>query len=129
MEVFMLQEDPRAQTASAVDVLSKAALRAATRLHINQREFADIVGISPAAASRAFKEGRLPNSDKAIELTTLFVRVFRSLDAIVGGEEEVAAAWLRNPNNALGKPPLEAMKTIPGLVATLAYLDARRALV
>ena len=57
------------------------------------------------------------------------MRVFRSLDAIVGGEEAVAATWLRQANSALGGKPIDSLKTVTGLTATLAYLDARRALV
>jgi hypothetical protein len=36
---------------------------------------------------------------------------------------------MRNHNTALGGEPLALMKTVPGLVDCLAYLDARRALV
>ena len=110
-------------------VLTKAALRAATRLGVSQRELGAIIGVSPAAVSRATHDGRLPDAPKVIELATLFVRVFRSLDAIVGGDEATARAWLRNPNTVLGGAPLDAMKTVAGLLGTLAYLDSRRALV
>ena len=110
-------------------LLAKAATRAAERLGIRQRELGEIIGISPAAVSRAAHGGSLPEDGKAIELATLFVRTFRSLDAIVGGDETAAAAWMRNPNTALGGEPLALMKTVPGLVDCLAYLDARRALV
>jgi hypothetical protein len=79
--------------------------------------------------SRAAHGGRLPEGATTLELATLFVRVFRSLDAIVGGEDAVAAKWLRSPNDALGAPPIERIKTVQGLVGVLAYLDARRAIV
>ncbi len=112
-----------------VDVLSKAAVRAAGHLGVRQNELAEILGVSPAAVSRAVHGGRLPDGAKTLELATLFVRVFRSLDAIVGGEDAVAAKWLRSPNDALGAPPIERIKTVQGLVGVLAYLDARRAIV
>jgi transcriptional regulator with XRE-family HTH domain len=114
---------------AAIDVLTKAALRAAARLRISQRELGEIIGVSPAAVSRAVHDGRLPEAAKTLELATLFVRLFRSLDSIVGGDEAAAQAWLRQPNTALGMPPLQAIKTVAGLVGTLAYLDSRRALV
>jgi transcriptional regulator with XRE-family HTH domain len=117
-----------AAAVAPADVLSKAAIRAADRLRLTQGELGTIIGVSAAAVSRAVNGGRLPDTPKTMELATLFIRVYRSLDAIVGGEDAVAGAWLRNPNSALGVNPLEAMKTIPGLIATLAYLDARRAL-
>ena len=112
-----------------IGVLTKAALRAAARLGVSQRELGAIIGVSPAAVSRASHDGSLPEAPKVVELAILFVRVFRSLDAIVGGDEATARAWMRNPNTALGGAPLEAMKTVTGLIGTLAYLDARRALV
>ena len=120
---------PSGHALAAVDVLTKAALRAAARLAITQRELGEIIGVSPAAVSRAAHDGRLPESAKTLELATLFVRVFRALDAIVGGDEAAARAWLRHPNSVLGCPPLDAMKTITGLTGTRAYLDSQRALV
>ena len=125
----MPTRDVPERSIAPVDVLSKAALRAAARLGITQRELGEIIGVSPAAVSRAAHDGRLPEAAKTLELATLFVRVFRALDAIVGGDEAAARAWLRNSNLALGRPPLDAMKTITGLTGTLAYLDSRRALV
>lgn len=110
-------------------VLTKAALRAAARLKLNQVDLAQILGVSPSVISRLATGGDLPGSGKSRELAALFVRVFRSLDAIVGGDEAVAAKWLRAFNTALGQEPLAAMKTIPGLIATLTYLDSRRAVV
>jgi hypothetical protein len=109
-------------------LLAKAASRAADQLEIRQHELAAILGISPAAVSRAAGGGRLPPG-KAVELAALFVRSFRSLDAIVGGDRAVAAAWMRNANVALGGVPVDLMKTVPGLIDCLTYLDARRALV
>lgn len=109
-------------------LLAKAATRAAAALNIRQRDLAEILGVSPAAISRAANGGQLPDG-KTLELATLFVRAFRSLDAIVGGDQSLAAAWLKNENTALNGTPLELMKTVPGLVDCLAYLDARRALV
>ncbi|NBC31757.1 MAG: DUF2384 domain-containing protein [Alphaproteobacteria bacterium] len=125
----MTVQDAASELRTPLDVLSKAALRAKARLGLSQRELGAILGASPAAVSRAARTGRLPADGKTVELAVLFVRVFRALDAIVGGDEETARAWLRNPNSALGTTPLEAMKTITGLVGTLAYLDSRRALV
>ena len=110
-------------------MLSKAVVRAAARLGVRQGELATVIGVSPAVVSRVANGAQLPETGKTLELATLFIRVFRSLDAIVGGEEKVAAAWLREANTALGARPLDVLKTVAGLTSTLAYLDARRALV
>jgi hypothetical protein len=66
---------------------------------------------------------------KELEMALLFVRLYRSLDAIVGGDDAVAGAWLRNPNVALNGKPVELIQTLPGLMNVIYYLDARRAIV
>ena len=111
-------------------VVTKAALRAAERLGINARELAGIVGLSEAGVSRLRKGTlTLDTGTKAYELAVLFIRLFRSLDAITGGDEAVARAWLRNDNAVLRRKPAEAITSVTGLVGVIDYLDARRALV
>ncbi|MFZ2100739.1 MAG: MbcA/ParS/Xre antitoxin family protein [Oricola sp.] len=111
-------------------VVTKAMLRAAERLGVNARELAGIIGLSEAGVSRLRKGAlTLEPKTKAYELAVLFIRLFRSLDAITGGDETVARAWLRNDNAALQEKPAEAIGTVVGLVGVIDYLDARRALV
>jgi hypothetical protein len=109
-------------------VVAKAALRAAAQLKIPNRLLARIIGVSEASVSRA-AQGAFSLDGKPMELALLFIRVFRSLDAIVGGDATVAAKWLRSDNIALGAKPLDLIQRLPGLIDVLAYLDARRALV
>lgn len=111
-------------------VVTRAVLRAAERLGVTARILATIIGVSEATVSR-MKRGEfgLEPGTKPFELAVLFVRLFRSLDAIAGGDENVAASWLANPNSALEARPVEKLQTISGLVDVIAYLDARRALV
>ena len=71
----------------------------------------------------------LKPGDKAFELALLFLRLFRSLDALAGGDEQTARAWLRNDNLALGGVPAALIESLPGMVNVVGYLDARRALV
>jgi Protein of unknown function (DUF2384) len=111
-------------------VLTKAALRAAERLHIPASQLASIIGVSEAGISRMRNEKlALEPGSKPFELALLFVRLFRALDAIVGGDDKGASAWLKNRNLALGGAPLAKISTISGLVDVLAYLDARRSLI
>lgn len=119
-----------APEAAASAVITKATLRAADMLGVTARTLAAVIGVSEATISRMRRqEFVLEAGTKPFELALLFVRLFRSLDAIVGGEEPVARAWLKNDNAALGAAPLEKIATITGLVDVIAYLDARRALV
>jgi uncharacterized protein (DUF2384 family) len=111
-------------------VLGKAVMRAAERLDVAARTLAAVLGVSEATVSR-MKRGdyRLDPSSKPFELGVLFVRLFRSLDAITGGDEAVARQWLANPNTALHGRPIEKIRSVTGLVDVIAYLDARRAVI
>ncbi len=70
----------------------------------------------------------LQRGQKSFKLAILFARFDRSLDAIVGGDQEVARAWLKSPNTALDTEPLTLIRTVSGLM-NAHYLNARRAIV
>ena len=109
-------------------VLSKAVLRAAEQLGINARTLATVIGLSEATLSRAKRgEFALQPGTKPFELAVLFIRMFRSLDAIVGGDTMSARSWMNNTNAVLDGRPIEKIRTIAGLMDVIAYLDARRA--
>ena len=109
-------------------VLTKAALRAAERLGLSARQFGRVVGLSDATVSRLRRgEAALEEGTKPFELAALLVRAFRSLDAITGGDEAVARAWMTAQNSALAGVPAERILSVQGLVDVAAYLDARRA--
>jgi hypothetical protein len=107
--------------------LTKAVVRAATLLGLSQGATADVLGVSRATASRLFGGGYQlsPARRKEWELGLLFVRLFRSLDAIVG-HGAAARAWLDGPNLALGARPKELIVTAEGLVRVVHYLDSVR---
>jgi hypothetical protein len=108
--------------------VTKALLRAADRLGLSNKVIGAVVGLSEATISR-MGSGAYTLDNKPFELAVLFVRLYRALDAITGGDDDVARAWLRNDNTALGAAPLTLVQSIPGLLNVIAYLDARRALV
>ncbi|MBV9343523.1 MAG: DUF2384 domain-containing protein [Gammaproteobacteria bacterium] len=109
-------------------VLSRATVRAARFLGIAQHELAAVIGVSGPTLSRlANGQKQLESGSKPWQLAALFVRLFRSLDAIVGSDDEAARAWLRSENHALGGVPLELIRDPGGLVRTVDYLDAARA--
>lgn len=111
-------------------VLTKATLRAASRLGLTNKILAAVIGVSEATVSRMAGGGyTLQPGQKSFELATMFVRLYRSLDAIVGGDDAVAGSWLKNRNTALQAEPLSLIQTVHGLMNVIQYLDARRALV
>jgi len=122
---------PRANPVSDEAVLlTKAVLRAADRLAIKNAALAKILGLSGPTVSR-MRNGkyRLERGQKPFELAALLVRLYRSLDGIVGGDDHVAADWLTNKNTALDGVPLELIQSVSGLANVIHYLDARRAIV
>jgi len=108
-------------------VLSKATVRAARLLELTQRDVSAALGVSVATASRLFsgKYVLSPERAKEWELARLFVRMFRSLDAL-WGHEETARQWLASNNLALAARPKDLLHTVEGLVRVVAYLDAAR---
>jgi uncharacterized protein (DUF2384 family) len=108
-------------------VLSKAVVRAAALLCLSQRELAGILGVSEATASRlcADRYRLSPQRPKEWELARLFVRLFRSLDAL-WGHDDVARTWLASDNLALAACPRDLLASVEGLVRVVSYLDAAR---
>ncbi|HUC51811.1 MAG TPA: MbcA/ParS/Xre antitoxin family protein [Xanthobacteraceae bacterium] len=122
-------------TASALDrasvesvALTKATLRAAGKLGLKNRTLATVIGVSEPTVSR-MSRGRyfLQPDEKPFELSALFVRLYRSLDAITGGDEKVARSWINNENTALGDTPINLVQKVSGLIHVIQYLDSRRA--
>lgn len=113
--------------ADAPRVLSKAVLRAAEILGLTQKELARTLGTSPASLSRLAQGRRTLDMDsKQGELGLLLVRVFRSADALLGGNDADLRAWFHAPNLHLRGVPAERVQTVEGLVELAAYLDALR---
>jgi len=109
-------------------VLARALVRAAGLLGLRQSEVAEVLGSSGASISRTFA-GQRPVAPESAEgrHALLFLRVFRSLDTLVGGDAEKARSWLSAENRHLGgHPPLALIRTTPGLVRVADYLDAMR---
>ena len=127
----MMRTHPRPDSATSDSaVVAKAAIRAADRLGITNKVLARIIGVSEASVSRMRKgEFPLEATQKPFELAVLFIRLYRSLDAVVGGDDAVAKSWLANGNTALSATPLDLIQTVSGLANVIQYLDARRAVV
>lgn len=126
----MLLDKKAAIALKEPSVLTSATVRAAERLQIKNAALARILGVSDSTVSRMRNKALfLERGDKPFELAILFVRLYRSLDSIMAGDDAVAADWLRNKNTALNGVPLELIQSVSGLVDVIAYLDARRAIV
>jgi hypothetical protein len=107
-------------------VLATALLAAAERLGLRGRELAAVIGTSEATISRLRFSRRLDPKSKEGELALLLLRAYRSLDALVGGDDDKARLWLRAENDHLDGVPAERSRTVEGLVDVGQYLDAMR---
>ena len=116
-----LQPDP-------AKVLTQATLRAAAQLSLGGSDLAKVIGTSPSTISRLSSGLKLidPNSKEG-EMALLLVRLYRSLDAMVGNDSQLRLDWMRAHNRALNAIPRDFIQSAQGLVTTVNYLDGMRA--
>ena len=108
-------------------VLTKAVNNLVKFYSLTGKDLSKIIGISESSASRLSQGTKLISPyTKEGELALLLLRVYRSLNAMVGNNHEKAKLWLNSDNKYFRNKPMEEMKTIPGLVSVLNYLDAMR---
>jgi transcriptional regulator with XRE-family HTH domain len=122
---------PRPAAAARPDpaaVLTKALLRAGGLLGLSSAALARVLGVSEASISRLVAGTRsIDPASKEGELALLLVRVYRSLDALVGADAEQRNAWMKGQNRALNGYPVQLIERVEGLAGVVAYLDAMRA--
>jgi hypothetical protein len=107
-------------------VLAKATLAAAEQLRLRNKQLSAVIGSSEASVSRLRSGRGLDPASKEGELALLFRRLYRSLDALVGGDDARARDWLHAENDHLRGVPAERIHTVEGLVDVVQYLDAMR---
>ncbi len=110
-------------------VLTQAVAETARRLKLKTTELTAIIGVSQPTASRLLNgKFELAEGGKSWELGAHLVRLYRSLSSMVGGNDELACAWLRSANQAFGgRVPVDEIRSVEGLVHACDYLDAHRA--
>jgi hypothetical protein len=108
--------------AAAGPVLSKALARAGKALGLSQAEVGGVIGRDRTALAR----NAIDPDTKSGELALLLVRVYRSLHVLVGGDARQLRHWMHTPNLHLGGVPAELVRSVPGLVRVVEYLDALR---
>jgi hypothetical protein len=108
-------------------VLGKATIRAAQALFMSNAALSRVIGFSEPTIGRIAAGRGIDPKSKEGQLALLLVRVFLSLDPLVGADSQKRQDWLRNHNQALNGVPLNLMETPQGLVHTLSYLDGMRA--
>jgi len=109
-------------------VLTKAVLRASDKLGINSATLGKIIGLSSATISRMRNERYSLKADKKeYELSAEFVRLYRGVDSINGGDDVANRSWIASKNTVLNGKPIDVIQKIRGLVHTIEYVDTYRA--
>lgn len=108
-------------------VLTKAICNVSKFYSLTGKDLSKIIGISESSASRISQGTKIisPHTKEG-EMALLLLRIYRSLNAMLGNNHEKAKLWLNSQNKYFRNKPIDEMKTVPGLIAVLNYLDAMR---
>lgn len=107
-------------------VLSKAVVRAAMYLGLQERTLADVLGLDMVTTSGLYSgDFLLSQGEREWELAVLLVNLYDRLGVITGGSQADAVKWLNSPNYALQNcSPIELITTTDGLVYVVRYLSS-----
>ena len=115
-------------TADRSEVLTLAVTRIAELWNLSNGKLAAILGLSPATVSRLrHGQTRLDPATKSFEAGQFLLRLFRSLDALLGSDDKAARRWLEADNLDLGGKPIALVDTMRGLIELCDYVDFYRA--
>ncbi len=103
-------------------LLARSTIAAARILGLSQATVSEIVGRDRSTMAR---NGIDPQS-KSGQLAVLLLRVYRSLAALMGGDESNMRHFMTTPNRGTGGIPRDQLLRPEGLVHVCEYLDAIR---
>lgn len=116
-----------AESTKKSSVVTKAFLRSVNLLEMSRADVSALLGVSEASLTRLYQGGRVIDlATKEGEIAVYFLRLYRSLDTLFGGNAVNAIQWFKSRNSHLGGVPLELVKSIGGLVEVAGYLDSMR---
>lgn len=117
-----------ASSRDRADVLTEAIARIAELWGLKNAKLGAVLGVSMATASRLRSgETRLDPASKSFEAGQFLLRLFRSLDALLGSDDSAAKRWLETNNLDLGGKPIDQIDTMRGLIEVCDYVDFYRA--
>lgn len=111
-----------AHDADKAAVLNEAFINAGKQLGMSQKELGEIVGKERTAVSK----GNIDPDSKAGELALLFIRGYRALFVLTGGDAQQMRHWMHTENLHTGGVPAGQVKSVQGLITVIEYLDAMR---
>ena len=109
-------------------VLTVAVSRIADFWSLTNAKLGAILGLSESTVSR-LRSGKaeLDPASKSFEAAQFLLRLFRSLDALLGSDDLSARSWLATANLDLDARPIDLIERFKGLITVCDYVDAYRA--
>lgn len=107
-------------------ILAMAITNLKELLTISSDDLGQIIGVHRNTIDRLLKKGEINPQNKEGQFSLLLIRIYRSLFALNGGNNQAIKHWLTTKNRHVQGVPLEEMKTILGLSRVVNYLDAIR---
>ena len=107
-------------------VIQKAFQRSGEALDLNNDELGRIIGKDRQTVTREKPPEAFKPSSKSGEAALNFIRVYRSLSALMGGDKQNMVHWLDTQNSHLGSKPKDLLFRTQDLINVVAYLDAMR---
>lgn len=109
-------------------VLSSAVSKIAEFWGLSNAKLGLVLGLSQATVSR-LRSGKttLDPASKSFEAGQFLLRLFRSLDALLGSDDAASRRWLDVANLDLDARPIDLIDSFKGLLTVCDYVDAHRA--
>ena len=112
---------------SDAQLITEAYVEAGRELGLTLRQMAAVIGVSEPAMKNYSRGSAAIRSAKSQELSLGFIRVYRALFAILGGNHDQLRHWMNTPNRHFkGQVPTQLAATYQGLAELNVYLDAMR---
>ena len=110
-------------------VLTHSALRTGALLGLSHAEFARALGLDQSTVSAmehglAELQGVTPSGQRAFTM----IKIYQSLTANVGGDEQACKQWVCSHNTGLAATPALLVQSEDEMNAVLAYLQSMEAL-
>ena len=114
-----MPQDPLHQSDS--QLLSQACGRAAQVLGLSPEELSEVLSLHQPGDDGIDPELKTREGQPAL----LFLRVYRSLHGLCGGDQSLMRHWIEQPNRHLGEePPRLLLARLEGLYCVADYLDS-----
>ena len=110
-------------------VLAHSALRTGSLLGLSHAELARALGLDQSTVS-AMEHGlaELQGDTPSGQLALTLIKIYQSLTANVGGDEQACKQWVCSHNTGLAATPALLVQSEDGMNAVLVYLQSMEAL-